>query len=146
MQTSSALLALFERNRPVASPHKGQWRGALFSLICLKQTVEQTVQMPVIWDAIAIIMTSLQWDCDEMSPSLASLSVGFPSASKGPTSASGTLASPCYFCRWNYHPVGALLCNDYDDMEEQIVVLTVLSSMMTSSNGNISRVSGPLCG
>ena len=35
METFSALLALFARNLPVNSPHKGQWHGALvFSLIC----------------------------------------------------------------------------------------------------------------
>ena len=38
----------------VDSLHKDQWRGALmFSLICTaapKQTVEQTIETPVIWD------------------------------------------------------------------------------------------------
>ena len=42
---------------PVKSPHKGQWRGALmFPLICA-----WTNETPMIWDAIALIMTSLQW-------------------------------------------------------------------------------------
>ena len=42
---------------PVNSPHKGQWRGALmFSLI---STVEQIMETLVIWDATALIMTSL---------------------------------------------------------------------------------------
>ena len=45
---------------PVNSPHKGQWRGALMmSLILHEPTVEQTMETPVIWDAIALIMTSL---------------------------------------------------------------------------------------
>ena len=36
---------------PADSPHNGQWRSALmFSLIC--DTVEQTIETPVIWDAI----------------------------------------------------------------------------------------------
>ena len=56
---------------PVDSPHKGQWRGALmFSWSCFtddivfhswsapEQTVEQTIKTTVIWDAIALIMTS----------------------------------------------------------------------------------------
>ena len=45
---------------PVHSPHKGQWRGALiFSLICAWKTPEQTLELPVIWDAMALIVTSL---------------------------------------------------------------------------------------
>ena len=47
---------------PVDSPQKGKWREALMiSLICAwkKNTVEQTIETPVIWDLIAIIMTSL---------------------------------------------------------------------------------------
>ena len=40
---------------PVDSTHKGQWRGALvFSLICA-WTVEQTIEMPLIWDAITLM-------------------------------------------------------------------------------------------
>ena len=37
METFSALLAICAGNSPVPvnSPHKGQWRGALFSLICV---------------------------------------------------------------------------------------------------------------
>ena len=37
----------------VDSPHKGQWRRA-------EQTVEQTIETPVIWDALALVMTSEQ--------------------------------------------------------------------------------------
>ena len=44
---------------PEYSPHKGLWRRALmFSLICAWKTAEQTTEMPMIWDAIAL-MTSL---------------------------------------------------------------------------------------
>ena len=47
---------------PVNFPHKGQWRGALmFSLICVRLTVEYKIVRLVIWDAIVPIMTSLQW-------------------------------------------------------------------------------------
>ena len=45
---------------PVNSPHAGQWRIALiFPLSASEQTVEQTIETPVIWDAIANKMTSL---------------------------------------------------------------------------------------
>ena len=45
---------------PVDSPHKGQWGGALiFLLSAPEQTVEQTIDTPVIWDTIALIITSL---------------------------------------------------------------------------------------
>ena len=44
----------------VDSPHKGQWRGALmFSLICAYTNVWANNRDAVIWDAIALIMTSL---------------------------------------------------------------------------------------
>ena len=39
---------------PAASPHKIQWRGSLiFSLTCTCKKVEQTIDTPVIWGAIA---------------------------------------------------------------------------------------------
>ena len=60
METFSALLALCEglHRSLVESPHKSQRRGALmFSFI--KQTVGHTVETPEIWDAFALIMTSL---------------------------------------------------------------------------------------
>ena len=45
---------------PVNCPHKGQWRWALlFFLSVPEQTVEQTIETLVIWDAIALMMTSL---------------------------------------------------------------------------------------
>ena len=51
MQTFPALLALSDEN---------QWRGALMFLwTAPEQTAEQTIETPVIWDPIAIIMTWL---------------------------------------------------------------------------------------
>ena len=44
---------------PVDSPHKGQRRGALMLSLMPEQTAEQTVQMLAIWDAMALIVTSL---------------------------------------------------------------------------------------
>ena len=44
---------------PVDSHHKFQWRGALMFWSAPEQTVQQTTERPVIWDAIAPIMTSL---------------------------------------------------------------------------------------
>ena len=49
----------------VNSPHKGQWRGALmFPLICAWTNTWETMDTPVIWDAIALIMTSLKTEDD----------------------------------------------------------------------------------
>ena len=46
---------------PVNSPHKGQWRGVwCFLWSAPEPTMEQTIETPVIWDAIALIMTSLK--------------------------------------------------------------------------------------
>ena len=51
----------------VDSPHKGQWRGALMFLWSApEQTFEQTIEMPVIWDSITLITTSLQCKYCEM--------------------------------------------------------------------------------
>ena len=44
---------------PVNSPYKGQWRGAWFFLSAPQQTVEYTIETPVIWDAIMLVITSL---------------------------------------------------------------------------------------
>ena len=45
---------------PVDSPHIGQCLGAfMFLWSATEQTTEQTIEPPVIWDAIALIMTSL---------------------------------------------------------------------------------------
>ena len=49
---------------PVDSPHKDHWRGALIFLSARDSTVKQTVETPVIWDAIALIMTSLYCRCN----------------------------------------------------------------------------------
>ena len=62
IETFSASLAFVMGiyRSPVNSPHKGQWRGDLmFSLICAWKTGSVTIETPVIWDAIALIMTSL---------------------------------------------------------------------------------------
>ena len=69
IETFSALLALCEGNHrwPVASRHKSQLRGALVGFLCAReQTVEQTVDMPVIGDPMVRIVTSL-WcrTCDK---------------------------------------------------------------------------------
>ena len=53
MKTFSALLALCAGNSPVTS------RALMFSLIRAWTNNWQTMEMPVIWDAIALIMTSL---------------------------------------------------------------------------------------
>ena len=65
METFPAILPFAKgiRRSHVDSPHKGLWRGALmFFFWCApEQTLEQTVEMAVIWDAVMLIMTSLQW-------------------------------------------------------------------------------------
>ena len=64
METFSALLTLCAGNSPVPGefPSKASvaelWR---FLWSAPEQTVEQTNKTPVIWDAIALIMMSLQW-------------------------------------------------------------------------------------
>ena len=46
---------------PLDSPHKGQWGGALIFLwSAAEQPVEKSIETPVIWYAIAIIIKSLQ--------------------------------------------------------------------------------------
>ena len=45
---------------PMDSPHKGRWGGVCCVLWSTPhQIVEQTIEMLVIWDAIALIMTSM---------------------------------------------------------------------------------------
>ena len=60
METFSALLALCEGNPLVDSPHKGSdaelW---CFLWSVPEQTVEKTIERPVIWNAIALIRTSI---------------------------------------------------------------------------------------
>ena len=60
METFSALLALCERGSSVSGEQRPVVRnlGAFFYLR-LQQTVEQTIETPMIWDAIVLIMTSL---------------------------------------------------------------------------------------
>ena len=67
MEAFSALLALVRRihQSPVDSPHKGQWlRAFMFSLIWA------WAKGWVIWDAIALIMTSMQWHTYQFSSGL----------------------------------------------------------------------------
>ena len=49
---------IFRVSAPLSanSPHKGQRRGALIFLSAPEQAVEQTDEMPVIWDDITFIM------------------------------------------------------------------------------------------
>ena len=59
-ETLSPLLAFVREihRSPVSSPNKGQWRDELWCFIwCMpEQKAEQTVQMLVIWDAMALIV------------------------------------------------------------------------------------------
>ena len=64
MEIFSALLDLYEGNPPVTGGFPSQrpvTRGfeGFFYLSSPEQTVEQTIETPVIWGAIALIMTSL---------------------------------------------------------------------------------------
>ena len=58
----SALLALCAGNSPVTGEFRSQrpvTRSFDVFLSAPEQTFEQTIEAPVIWDAIALIMTSL---------------------------------------------------------------------------------------
>ena len=44
---------------PVNSPHKGQWRGALMFSFIFAWTNRWAMETPVIWNAMALIMTLL---------------------------------------------------------------------------------------
>ena len=61
METFSVLLALCEGNPLVTSEFPSQRPVTLsFNVFFdLQQTFEQTIEMPVIWDAIALIITWL---------------------------------------------------------------------------------------
>ena len=65
METLSTLLALCVGNPPVAGGFPTQRPVTRsfddFFLSTPEQTVEQTTEKPVIWDAIALIMTPLQY-------------------------------------------------------------------------------------
>ena len=61
MEAFSALLAFCAGNSPVTSEFT---KASDAELLCFpwyahEQTVVQTIEMPVIWDAITLIMTSL---------------------------------------------------------------------------------------
>ena len=43
---------------PAISPHNGKWRGTLM-FSAPEQTVDYTIETPVIWDAITLVMKSL---------------------------------------------------------------------------------------
>ena len=69
METFSALLAICAGNSPVTSDAE---------LLCFlwsvsEPTVEQTMETPVIWDAMALIMTPLQCSGDSYTGETASL-------------------------------------------------------------------------
>ena len=101
----------------VNSPNKGQWRGPLmFSLFCSWINGWVNKREAGVWDAIALIMTSLY--CRHRT--------------------SGALGnSDDKFCI--KHMLGELWINN-------IRSSNVIYSMMTSSNENIFRVTGHLCG
>ena len=60
METISALLVLCEGNPPVNGgfPSQKASDAELWCFLWSEQTVEQTTETPVIWDAIVFIMTS----------------------------------------------------------------------------------------
>ena len=61
METFSALLAVCEGNPPVTGGFTSQrpvmWSFDIFFDFALEQTVEQTLKIPVIWDAIVLMMS-----------------------------------------------------------------------------------------
>ena len=61
METFSVLLALCDGNSPTVSLTKASDAELRRFLWSAEYTVEQTIETPVIWDAIALITTSLQW-------------------------------------------------------------------------------------
>ena len=68
MEAFSALLALGEMNPPVTGGFPSQrpvTRSCFLSSAPEKKTVEQKIKVPVIWNAIALIMTPFQWESDE---------------------------------------------------------------------------------
>ena len=65
METFSALLAFCEGNSPVTGEFPSQrplMRSFGVFLSAPEQTVEQTIDTPVIWDTIVLIMTSPLWE------------------------------------------------------------------------------------
>ena len=65
METYSELLAICERNLPVPGGFSSQRPVTRsfddFFLSEPEQTVELTIETPVIWDTIVLIMTSMCW-------------------------------------------------------------------------------------
>ena len=59
METFSALLALSAGNSPVTSEFLSQNTSDVELWSALEQTVEKTIETPMILDAIVLIMTSL---------------------------------------------------------------------------------------
>ena len=59
MEIFSALLVLCEGNPPVTGGLPSQRPVRRSFDVFFEQTAEQTIEKPVIWDAIAVIMTSL---------------------------------------------------------------------------------------
>ena len=64
IKTFSALLALCEGNPPVNGgfPSQRASKAENVCLMCASKTVKQTVKIPVIWDAIPFIVTSLMYN------------------------------------------------------------------------------------
>ena len=59
METFTALLALCEGNPPVTFTKTSDPELWLFLWYAPEQTAKQTIETPVVWDVIALIMTSL---------------------------------------------------------------------------------------
>ena len=130
METFSALLALCAENSsvPVNSPHKGQWRGTLmFSLICawinnwVNNRKARYLRRNRTHYDVTVMWTS-SWSSLAISNYLLLLSMYI-------TDNIHTLIQ--YPIRYVYNFV---------------VVLWLQDHMMTSSNGNIFRITGLLCG
>ena len=61
MEAFSALLTLCAENSPVTGEFPSQKPVTRSFDVFFEQTVVQAIETPLIWDAIALIMTSLQW-------------------------------------------------------------------------------------
>ena len=68
METFSALLDLGAGNSPVTDEFPPQrpltWSFDFFLWSVSEQTAEQKIETPVLWDAIVLIMTPMQWIAD----------------------------------------------------------------------------------
>ena len=121
METSSALLTLCEGNHrsPVDSFHKGQWRRALMFLLSAPEQLSKQSRRR--W-----FMTPSRslWRHNSHTPTVQHLYT-------------------FYLPKRPYSLRSRMLQRK---INEHIEDLTVNSTMMTSSNGNIFRVTGHLCG